>query len=82
MKYFIVIWAIFLTGCGECNDSKYYQIKAKDPVSPGASMCRYEADGIGMCTTWQKTQVIYFTDSCKLFKMSQIVGRSVIEKYK
>jgi hypothetical protein len=82
MKYLVIFCLMALVGCGECDKSKYYQIKSKGPDNDSASMCRYEADGIGMCTTWQKSEVIYFTDSCSLFKLSQIVSRAMIEKYK
>jgi hypothetical protein len=83
MKYIIaLVLAAVLTGCGGvCDNSKYYQIKAVTPKGNNAQISMYEADGLGPCTSWQKTEVINFTDSTSRFKLSQIIDRATILKY-
>ncbi len=76
----LVFGMMVLSSCGECDGSKFYQIKVKNESGP--TMCRYEADGLGPCTTWQKTESIFFTDSCKRFKLSEILTRAEIDRYR
>lgn len=78
--FLLVIWV--LSACGECDSSKFYQIKTKDSDGDSAYMCRYQADGLGPCNTWQPTESLHFTDSCKKFKLSQILSRAQMSKYK
>lgn len=83
MKYIVIIFlSILFTSCGECDNSAYYQVKHKVPDGDSGHLCRYEIDGIGGCATWQKTEVILFTDSCSTFILSQIIPRSVAMKYR
>jgi hypothetical protein len=83
MKYLAIIFcAVLFSSCGECDNSGYYQVKHKVQDGDSGSMCRYEIDGIGACASWQKTEVIFFTDSCSKFILSQIIPRSVALKYK
>ncbi len=74
---FFVLVASAIAGCGECDNSNYFQIKAKDAVKT-PSMCRFQATGLGPCSAWQTTQDIYFTDSCRFYQLSQILKRDVV----
>ncbi len=83
MKYLVIlILAIAVAACGECDNSNYYQIKTITPKGDNALMSNYEADGLGPCTCWQKTEVVLFSDSTSRFKLSQIVDRATILQYK
>jgi hypothetical protein len=83
MKYVLFFCClVVLWSCGECDNSKYYQIKAVNPAADKPSMSIYEADGLGPCNSWQKTEVVMFTDSTARFKLSEIVSREVISQYK
>ena len=83
MKINICFLFLFLfSRCGECDSSSYYQIKS---VSPDVSIkwkCRYVAEGLGPCATWQKTQQIVFSDTCQKFAVSQILSRAQVNAYK
>ncbi|NOT75371.1 MAG: hypothetical protein HOP08_10605 [Cyclobacteriaceae bacterium] len=82
MKYIIALLAsFFLFACGECENSKYYQVKSKDPINESSTMSHYEVIGIGSCASWQNRQVVQFNDSTSKFNVSQIVSRAVINKY-
>jgi hypothetical protein len=82
MKYMItLILAAVLMGCGECDNSNYYQIKSITPKGDNTQISIYEANGLGPCTSWQKTEVVNFTDSSSRFKLSQIIDRATILKY-
>ncbi|HWA34739.1 MAG TPA: hypothetical protein VG737_11440 [Cyclobacteriaceae bacterium] len=82
MKYLItLVLAVVLAACGECDNSKYYQIKAITPKGSDGLISTYEADGLGPCTSWQKTEVVMFTDSTSRFKRSQIIDRATILGY-
>jgi hypothetical protein len=72
---------IILWSCGECDNSKYYQIKAVNPRGDNASFATFEANGLGPCNSWQKVEVVTFTDSTTRFKLSQIVSRDIIRGY-
>jgi hypothetical protein len=81
MKYLIpLILAVVLAACGECDNSKFYQIKVITPRG-NTLISDYEANGLGPCTSWQKTEVVTFTDSTSRFKLSQIVDRATILSY-
>jgi len=82
MKYLItLILAVVLAACGECDNSKFYQIKAITPKGNSTFISNYEANGLGPCTSWQKTEVVTFTDSTSRFKLSQIIDRATILQY-
>jgi len=82
MKYilFFLLGAGAIAGCGECDNSNYFQIKAKDEQST-PKMCQFRATGLGPCSAWQTTQDINFTDSCRIFQLSQIIPRSVVMQH-
>ncbi|CAN5301094.1 hypothetical protein BH10BAC4_BH10BAC4_09250 [soil metagenome] len=82
MKTFLFAIAVLLYGCGECDSSKYYQVKAKNPAGDSKFLCSYKVVALGPCMSWQKSEEIYFTDSCSVFTLSQVVSLSRIEKYK
>jgi len=81
MKYLLVVFAVALISCGECDNSTYYQIKRKSPDGDSPIFCRYEVDGLGACASWQKTQVLFFTDSCSKFPLSKILTRAQVDAY-
>lgn len=81
MKYFFFLCAILLCSCGECDKSSYYQIRFKDPEATSAKMSRYGVEGLGPCTTWQKTQQVFFRDSTRKYSLSQILSRAQVERY-
>ncbi len=83
MKYIVVVvFAATLIGCGgECKNSKFYQITDISPKSDNPLIATFEADGLGPCDSWQKTEVVMFSDSTHKYKLSQIVSRDIIRGY-
>lgn len=81
MKYLFFCCTIYLCSCGECDNSKFYQIRSKDPDATNPAMCHYRVEGLGGCTTWQKTEQLFFADSCKKFSLSQILSRAQVQSY-
>jgi hypothetical protein len=76
----VLVGLFLLTGCGECDNSNFYQIRNKDDDTT-PKMCRFKAEGLGPCASWQGTQGISFSDSCRRFALSQIVRRDIIMSY-
>ncbi len=82
MKYlFVLALAAVLAACGECDNSKFYQIRTITPKGSNGLISSYGAEGLGPCTSWQKTEVVNFTDSTSRFKLSQIIDRATILQY-
>lgn len=78
---FILLLCLFAR-CGECDSSSYYQIKSVTPDATIKWKCRYIAEGLGPCASWQKTQQIVFADTCRKFVVSQILSRAQVSAYK
>jgi hypothetical protein len=62
-------------------DGINYQIRVKEILSNG--QCKYRADSIGDCLTWNDQLTITFVDTCNIYDMSEIVSRDELyRKYK
>lgn len=73
---------MLVAACRECADPQYYQIRTKTPLAESSWKCDYVAHGIGTCSSFQSPPDIVFSDSCSIFKLSQVVNKADLQKYK
>lgn len=86
MKKKILIYFLFLTiflSSGSCSlfedcDGVRYQIKKKTEI--GNSLCTFRAESVASCLIWNDQKSLEFTDSCKVYGLSEMLDRDTLYK--